>query len=75
MLEYELLGIVDGVATYQYYPEGDRKNPGTIRFDSNFKMIDYVLSKRDEFARYVVKLFSWFKRKGRFKEKGFIAWG
>ena len=40
MLEFELLGIVDGVATYQYYPEGDRKNPGTIRFDSNFKMID-----------------------------------
>ena len=75
MLEYELLGIIDGVATYQYYPEGDRENPGTIRFDSNFKMIDYALSKQDEFARYVVKLFHWFKRKGRFIETGFIAWG
>ena len=75
MLEYELLGIVDGVAIYQYYPDGDRENPGTIRFDSNFKMIDYSLSKQDEFAIYVVKLFHWFERKGRFKEKGFIAWG
>ena len=75
MLEYELLRIVDGVATYQYYPEGDRENPGTIRFDSNFKMIDYILSKRDEFARYAVKLFHGFERKGRFQETGFIAWG
>ena len=36
MLEYELLGMVDGVATYQYYPDGDRENPGMVRFDSNF---------------------------------------
>lgn len=75
MVEFELLGISDGIAIYQYYPEGDRKHPGKVRFDSNFKMIDYVLSEQDEFARYAVKLFNYFKRKGRFEEKNFIAWG
>lgn len=75
MLEYELLGMVDGVATYQYYPDGDRENPGMVRFDSNFKMIDYTPSKEDPGAYYAAKLFHWFERKGRFKEVGFIAWG
>lgn len=75
MLEYELLGIIDGVATYQYYPDGDRENPGMVRFDSNFKMIDYTPSKEDPGAYYASKLFHWFERKERFKEKGFIAWG
>lgn len=75
MLEYELLGIVDGVATYQYYPDGDRENPGMVRFDSNFKMIDYTPSKEDPGAYYASKLFHWFERKGGFKEAGFIAWG
>jgi hypothetical protein len=75
MLEYELLGIVDGVATYQYYPDGDRENPGMVRFDSNFKMIDYTPSKEDPGAYYAAKLFHWFERQNEFDDSGFIAWG
>ena len=75
MLEYELLGMVDGVATYQYYPDGDRENPGMVRFDSNFKMIDYTPSKQDPGAYYASKLFHWFERQNEFDDSGFIAWG
>ena len=75
MLEFELLGIIDGVATYQYYPDGDRENPGMVRFDSNFKMIDYTPSKEDPGAYYASKLFHWFERRGKFDDSGFIAWG
>jgi len=75
MLEYELLGIVDGVATYQYYPDGDRENPGMVRFDSNFKMIDYTPSKEDPGAYYAAKLFHWFERKGKIQRSRLYCLG
>lgn len=75
MLRYKLISLIDGVATYEYYPEGDEDSPGTVVFEDGLgsgKVTDR--SNRDSVGFYSDHLLRHFAGLGRFDESGEIAW-
>ena len=59
MLEFELLSIDGDARIYEYYPEGDRGDPGRVRYEPKGQEFEIeLLPKADEFRHYFFHLAS-----------------
>lgn len=74
MLTFKLISFIDGYYHYEYYPEDDRSNIGTLIYNPVEKKVKKNIRPKSKFDCLGHFLQGVRDKEGNFRKEGMVAW-
>lgn len=75
MVKFQLISYKDGVYHYEYYPNGDKNEKGSFKFNpEQKKLIEHIESPNGWDAFFNKAVSGLRDEDGNYKESGMVAW-